>query len=158
MVKQYATQGKDLSIMHLFRDLKFISGSCRNINYVKDIMENIFIPSWHEVENCFNISREIACHYKHPTCLFKPVKNGHTILRRKPCKEWCDSFHPECGATFKTLVAIHKLNSYCQRLSLIRRLERIPECKEFPVRDIQKIEQCKLMDRSGKTCNLDTIL
>ena len=120
-------------------------------------MDNLFIPSFHEVENCLNISREIVCHYKHPTCLFKPVKNGHIIFQRTPCKESCDTIHPECRATFKALVTMSKVNNYCQRLNLVRTLQRIPECKEFPVQDIQKIEQCKLMDRSGKTCNLDKI-
>lgn len=117
-------------------------------------MDNAYIPSLHEVKNCLNISREIVCHYKHPTCLHKPVNNSHVILQRKPCKESCDSFYPKCEATIKSLVAMSKVNSYCQRLDLVRTLERIPECKEFPVKDIQKIEQCKLMNRSGKTCNL----
>ena len=121
-------------------------------------MENLFIPSWHEVENCLNISREIVCHYKHPSCLQKPANDGHIILQRKPCKESCDSFQPECGAFIKALVSMFKINSDCQKLNLRRTLDRIPECKEFPVQDIQKIEQCKLMDRSGTTCNLDKIL
>ena len=120
-------------------------------------MDNLFIPSFHEVENCFNISREIACHYKHPTCLFKPVNNGHIIFQRTPCKESCDTIQLECRATFKGLVTMSKVNNYCQILNLVRTLARIPECKEFPVQDIQKIEQCKLMDRSGKTSNLDKI-
>ena len=121
-------------------------------------MDNVFIPSLREVENCLNISREIVCHYKHPTCLHKPVNTGYIILQRKPCKESCDSIHPECGAIFKSLVTMSKVNSYCQKLDLVRTMERIPECKEFPVKDIQKIEQCKLMNRSGKTHNLGNII
>ena len=121
-------------------------------------MDDAFIPSLDEVENCLNISREVVCHYKHPTCLHKPVNNSYFILQRNPCKESCDSVLSECGATFNSLAVMAKVNSYCGRLSLVRTLERIPKCKEFPVQNIQKIEQCKLMDRSGKTCNLDEIL
>ena len=123
---------------------------------MKNILKNgITIPSLKDMENCINRTREGVCHYYHPGCIFKATGNGYTYFSRKVCRESCISFYAECDQTFQFLLTSDRiLRSYCPLFPVLRDMGKLPDCQEFLAKDIQKMEQCKLMETSGKSYEL----
>ena len=114
------------------------------------------IPSLKEMENCFNRTREEVCHYYHPGCTFKPTGNGYTYFSRKGCRESCISLYAGCEKTFQFIsISDRILRSHCTLFPVLRDMGRLPDCQEFLAKDIQKIEQCKLLESPGKSYELN---
>lgn len=113
-------------------------------------MENITIPSLEEMENCINSTREIACHIYHPTCFYKPADTGYEYFPRIICKDSCESFYGGCEGTIQFLSRISIIYENCPRFPVSVDLGKLPECRDFLTKDIQRKERCSLVEKSGK--------
>ena len=112
-------------------------------------MENITIPSLGEMENCLNSTREIVCHIYHPTCVHKPADSGYEYFPRSICKNSCESFYGGCERTIQFLSRSSIIYENCPRFPVSVDLGKLPECRDFLTKDIQRIERCLLVEKSG---------
>ena len=112
-------------------------------------MENITIPSLGEMENCLNSTREIVCHVYHPTCFHKPADSGYEYFPRSICKNSCESFYGGCERTIQFLSRSSIILENCPLFRVSVDLGKLPECRDFLTKDIQRIERCLLVEKSG---------
>lgn len=135
----------------------FIIGKeCAANAKVDKILKTAFIPPLYEIESCFKRNKELFCHFWHPNCIYKPSKHGYVYFKRHMCKETCESGMAGCDRTRKFLYDAYKINQICQKLPISRRIFQLPKCKDFLQKDTRLIEQCMLIEKSGKHMILST--
>ena len=135
----------------------FITGKeCLAKPKVDEILKSGSIPPLHEIESCFRRNKELFCHFWHPSCIYKPSKHGYVYFQRHLCKETCESAMVGCNRTVKFLYGAYDINQICQKFQMSRRIFQLPKCKELLQKDTRLIEQCMLIEKSGKHIFLST--
>ena len=137
--------------------LFFIIGKeCAAKPEVDKILMNGFIPPLNEIASCFKRNKELFCHFWQPSCVYKPSRNGYVYFQRHMCKETCQSGMVGCNRTRRFLYDAYEINQICQKFPMSRKIFELPKCKEFLQKNTRLIEQCMLIEKSGKLMFLCT--